>query len=207
MFNFLTKYNIFRQPLNTAFISQLQPKDHKSCKLFTWCTCERETTWCCCDCNGTQTYNHLVCKWTLNHLAKRYKTHISASPGYRNVRIQFWEASTIFLPNEIKDSIKINVLQCWTIVQVKIFPSLYFPSSSNQPSQHSTGKKYFLLPEWSMHTYSAYYNLSELPELTNIETFVQGEIAEQAPSWKDLYQLPWSEVDVNLRCYVQATTV
>ena len=25
--------------------------------------------WSLCDCNKTQTHNHLICKWTLNHLA------------------------------------------------------------------------------------------------------------------------------------------
>ena len=39
-------------------------------ELFAW---NRHDIWCLGDCNGTQTHNHWVCKWTLNHLAKLTK--------------------------------------------------------------------------------------------------------------------------------------
>ena len=39
-------------------------------ELFTWNRCD---IWSLSDCNGTRTRNHLICKRTLNHLAKLAK--------------------------------------------------------------------------------------------------------------------------------------
>ena len=46
------------------------------------------------DCNATQTHNHLVCKWTLNHLAKLTLTHSSTpSPSPPLLHIGRWDFS------------------------------------------------------------------------------------------------------------------
>ena len=65
MFFLCSNYVRYAFQSESTLYSSLNVKE-----LLAW---NRHKIWNLSDCNGTQTHNHLVCKWTLNHLAKLAK--------------------------------------------------------------------------------------------------------------------------------------